>query len=103
MVEQMVDMRVKRSLLSDKDPYEEEYTMKLHLNEKEIEKLNLASGQVGDKLDLSAKVKITSVNISDKGETDKRESMTLTFIEADVKKPDDGRGDNKAEKLFGAK
>ncbi len=74
------------------------FPVSLHISTPEVEKLGLSDFEVGEEHDLVAKVKVTAVSI-DTNEDDKRASVTLTFLAAEVFS--DHGEDERAKKLFG--
>lgn len=63
------------------------FPLSLHVSTQEIEKLGLGDANVKDELVLIAKVRVTSVSISERDGGKKFEHMELTLIEGEVSKP----------------
>ena len=77
------------------------FPLNLFISSPEVEKLGLLNAKVGEEHDLLARVKITSVSVSEDEGSEKRESVTLTLLAGEVQSE---RGEeDRAKKLFDGK
>lgn len=75
------------------------FPLTLHISDTEVDKLGLSQAQVGEKMMLTAEVKVTSVSASEREGSNKREHVTLTLMQGSVHKA----GKRTADVLFGDK
>ena len=84
-------------------PSKDFFPLSLFLNGPEIKKLGLSKFQVGEEHELVAKVKVTSVSVSENSGSKKRESITLTLIEGEVNSAHGKSSEDQAKILFDKK
>ena len=72
---------------------------RLHLEDKDIEKLGLADLELGDERELGALVRVTDISSHEDKEDGKRRSMTLVLVEGEITQPIRSQ----AERVFGGR
>lgn len=76
------------------------FPLSLHVSGPEIEKLRLSGVEVGEEHKLHAMVKVTSVSVSQRDGSEKREHVELTLLAGEIDSAH-GKEDDKAKKMFG--